>query len=607
MRPLILLLSVAAAHAQHSKPGEFITAPYGPGGTWNLYQVGKTPLTWLAAQKLAAGTTDPLGGSGKPGHLPVISSGAENMFVYHYMLGRTLWIGLTDNEQFAGASEAGSSRTHGWAWVNGEPVTWSNWPAVEPSDWRGNGGDGEDGVAIEPYGIWNDRPLGGAGQLEEKYGYMIEWDVNSKTPVKDARVIATVLPAKWPALSSPAEAEVNRPWVCLEMNSAGGGDIRMEQTVEELAGAWPGLKPFHLPDMNIRINREANSLAFGWIFKENVFEANSAKGLVMLCRARLRVPAAGVYTFNVHCDDGFALRLGGRKWQAVYGQGGIDPRDASVLYNLILGPDTNTRGVVELPAGEVAVELLYLNGDYNAAVQIMTAPGDQPMDGSTHDWRLPGHKAGSPVAWPSVDENGWKLTITPPGKERFDSNKARSPEDVAAAVEGPDVKVTKGLSAINFNDPQSAGTGRFPGPEPYPGDPDGAQDDRALLAEATLVIPYGGEWHIGVCGDDMAAVEINGGEWKRLVLDASGNGGKVVGDSIMGRGGIFWNGQTLAGEITLPKGTYPIRVFSLDGNGPSVFQVFAAPAGMPARLLSKDSGKPEPDHDGLEVLPYSGE
>lgn len=59
----------------------------------------------------------------------------------------------------------------------------------------------------------------------------------------------------------------------------------------------------------------------------------------------------------------------------------------------------------------------------------------------------------------------------------------------------------------------------------------------------------------------------------------------------------------LNGEITLSKGTYPIRVLSHDRRGPSVFQVFGAPAGSPPRLLQKGGAITDDDMPGLEVLP----
>ena len=133
MRSFLFLLTAAVLHAQQGKPGELLTARHGAGGTWNLYMASDKPLTWSKAQALAAEKVDPAGGSGKKGHLAAISSGAENMFVYHYVRGAIMWIGLTDNEQFPGASEAGSAQDRGWAWVNGDPVTWTNWQSSEPT------------------------------------------------------------------------------------------------------------------------------------------------------------------------------------------------------------------------------------------------------------------------------------------------------------------------------------------------------------------------------------------------------------------------------------------------------------------------------------------
>ena len=74
------------------------TAPFGPGGTWNVYEPVDTPTTfWLAHQ--AATQAVYLGVSG---HLVTIGSKEEDLAVGR-MAGRDIWIGLTDQAQLGGA------------------------------------------------------------------------------------------------------------------------------------------------------------------------------------------------------------------------------------------------------------------------------------------------------------------------------------------------------------------------------------------------------------------------------------------------------------------------------------------------------------------------
>ncbi len=114
----------------------------------HYYSVSKVPMSWHDAEALAVS----LGG-----HLAAINSQAENEFVTGLIrdtLGSDYlaWIGLTDE---------GSEGT--FSWTNGEPVTFTNFPAGEPNNY----GTGEDYVLLNwtakppyaylPPGVWNDR------------------------------------------------------------------------------------------------------------------------------------------------------------------------------------------------------------------------------------------------------------------------------------------------------------------------------------------------------------------------------------------------------------------------------------------------------------------
>jgi hypothetical protein len=100
---LLTGLALAPASLQAGWPdGTLFTAPFGPGGTWNLYKTVSRPMTWTEAQSEAERSVDPLGKTGKPGHLICIGSAAENMFVYQKVQGHYIWLGLTDSEKRGG-------------------------------------------------------------------------------------------------------------------------------------------------------------------------------------------------------------------------------------------------------------------------------------------------------------------------------------------------------------------------------------------------------------------------------------------------------------------------------------------------------------------------
>ncbi|HWB04452.1 MAG TPA: lectin-like protein [Verrucomicrobiales bacterium] len=599
---LLIFAAATGLRAQQGEMGELLTARHGANGTWNLYMPSSEGLTWSKAQAFAEGKIDPAGGTGKKGHLATISSGAENTFVYHYLGSRIVWIGLTDDAKFPGAKKAKGLQDQGWAWVTGEPVTWTNWQSSEPSNNDITDGKDDDGVTIENGGFWNNRPNGAAGK-GIAYRFMIEWDVQSPKPVAGARVIGAILPPKWPAPDPRPVEDPEKPWVCAN-TAEQPEEPGLADLAKSISKDWDGTNYFRMSDLNFRMGMTSHRNAFGWIFGSwNEFPANVMNNFGMLARARLRIPKAGTYTFDVHADDGFALRLGTHKWKAVQGSGGIDPCDETTLFGMLLSSDTDVRGVIELPAGEVPIEVFYINGAAEGCLQITTAEGEHLREGSTDRWRNLGYKPAANVPWPGVSAEGWKVTIPIPG-ENCKETAENALLDTIARVEDPAAKVTTGCDVIHFHDPECTRRTRFPGAVPFPNDPPGPQDDRVVMAEATLVIPADGTYNIGIGGDDLCALATSGQKWSRVVRDAGRGYARIDGDSISVRRSEKNVSHEIIGEIKLAKGSYPIRGVSWDRNGTSAMNIFAAPVGWPGRLLTKNKAGIEADIPGLEVLPF---
>ncbi len=113
--------------------------PFIPGylymGIYNghRYYCSNGTATWDAAQAAA----NSLGG-----YLAVINTAAENSFLANQLINQTAWIGLTDTN-----SEGN------FEWVNGDPLTYTNWYVGQPNNYN----NAQDHVEMLSSGQWNDQ------------------------------------------------------------------------------------------------------------------------------------------------------------------------------------------------------------------------------------------------------------------------------------------------------------------------------------------------------------------------------------------------------------------------------------------------------------------
>ncbi|MDX2146452.1 MAG: lectin-like protein [Planctomycetota bacterium] len=146
------------------------TCEFGGGG--QAYQAFQAPegITWAQADAQAQS----LGG-----HLAVITSAAENDFVYSFVGGnQAFWASESNGNALGpwigGVQPAGSPEPGGgWSWVTGEPFAFSAWALGEPNN--SNGGI-EDrlqffGNAVPASNRWNDYP-GGRNTVR---GFIVEF------------------------------------------------------------------------------------------------------------------------------------------------------------------------------------------------------------------------------------------------------------------------------------------------------------------------------------------------------------------------------------------------------------------------------------------------
>lgn len=392
-----LLLPMAAQ-------AEVFQAPYGPGGTWRIYETfpGQT-ATFKDAVEIARGLMDPVNGS-VPGDLVSITSLAKETFVRRNLnlQGGDVWLGLTDREgvvdgaqesqTFGAAGEA--NRINGWRWTNGDEYTYRNWGAGEPND-----AGGEDAVHFNAGG-WNDNKSGygvddpqapvldpGKSTAEDTalaMRYIVEYSTNAASPFPGIRrgsvfPLNTELPAppntagNWSVVEVRDLTMAGNILDALAQYLAGGG-TRTEVQTPYIDFTDPNTNPNGGPILQDPPNPFPADIDTG----ENV---NGDNNILMVAKTRLIIPASGQYTFQVRSDDGFALRIKNQAWTVVDGAGYIDPLDAStVIYETGTG-DANTRAMLTLAAGQYDVDFIYWEGGGGAYCEITSATGNQLLAG----------------------------------------------------------------------------------------------------------------------------------------------------------------------------------------------------------------------------------
>ena len=132
-------LAVGLIMAAPRSQAQFFTGPFGPGGTWNLYEVTNTSLPWKAGHQVAvaktAASTGVAGVAGNvtTGHLAAIGNWQESAMVSLMAIRHTnssnVWIGLCDSDD----ADLG-----GVGWVDAQPATvsdqwfWAGYTAGAP-------------------------------------------------------------------------------------------------------------------------------------------------------------------------------------------------------------------------------------------------------------------------------------------------------------------------------------------------------------------------------------------------------------------------------------------------------------------------------------------
>jgi hypothetical protein len=626
-RHLLLVLGACLAalgHGSNAQAQNLFTGPFGPGGTWNLYEVfgngvGSGQNFYNAHQHALGSTRD-----GHQGYLASIHSAAENSYVHRIAGFGDVWVGLTDREGLApGAFESqttANNRTLGWAWTSGEPFIFNNWGGGEPNDFNG----AEDAAHIRGDGLWNDNGAGAElGEGNPIFKYVIEYSYNSAAPVGAANfVFPATGPPIFPAGPMPGPGGGMGFFSALEVRGLGGvGNVR--EAVQKILSGDGQRFTADVPAVN-HTDPQTNATA-GMFNPKAPFLSNTGgddNDIQALFKGRIRVEEAGHYTFGVQSDDGFALRIHGAQWISAHGAGILDANDLSGSTLAHPGPtgNSNTRGIVFLDRGLYDLELVSFENGGGAWWELFAAKGQFQNFGDTNTWRLVGHVA-APTPPRDIVLTGPATVVTKalgpaPGNFPAYRDATRAIYSKVLNMQSLDAGEFAGTRAdINLYDPQAGRCCAVPIVNPahtFPNDTGGNDDNYISGVFGSFNVATPGEYTFWLFGDDGVQLHIKNASFTSAQShtgDGPGTLQDVDGDLALTAD--FWTGNTnTSGVITLGAGTYDFEAFHFEGGGDSHLQIWFASGNRLGSFnqqnfyLLSTSGQLNPaDINGLQLVP----
>ncbi|MDB6135606.1 MAG: hypothetical protein JWM59_3849 [Verrucomicrobiales bacterium] len=571
---LLLLPSFASA--------DFYQAPFGPGGTWNVYETVGTAATFKDALTAAKAKVDPVNGTVNGTLVSVISQG-ENDMLRTIRGGADTWIGLSDREGVAvGAQESQTAGTpgnlsSGWAWTSGEPFVYKNWGGGEPN----NAGDAEDAGQLRGDGFWNDNASGyglnepsapvlqtGTSQAEgtAAFGYVVEYFKQSATPIPGI-ALATVLPA---AGTIPGPGGGAGTWGVREVSGitiAGNIVDAVNQLKSNAGTSVIG----QLPKLDVgdpQTNGQGGPALAGAVTPFLSNTDGDDNNLATIAKGKISVTQAGTYTFQVHSDDGFALRVVGQQFESVNGAGYMDPVDKSTMtFNVGTG-DSNTRGVINLAAGEYDLEFVHFEGGGGAYYEVTSAQG-AITDANGAQWTAVGDTAVKGARAVDVVRLTGAATVANAAKPG-DNNLATATAAIETAI-GNNTAVTKAFTTLNVPEADMPIADK----DNYATKVTGQirLDDADGTAGEAIKITF------NLQADDGASLRILGKDFT-VATDFTGDGVAVL-EEVSGDATLkadYPTGNTNAfGLIELTEGElYDFAAYHSEGGGGSQFQLWYA-------------------------------
>ena len=369
-------------------------------------------------------------------------------------------------------------------------------------------------------------------------------------------------------------------------NLAGSAAVAKAGTVPFIEATRPVFNATDLSTINVRnLGNFNNDIAV-------VSDAPDDQNWVVVGKTVVNVPAAGTYTFSVHSDDGFAMRVSGAgsgRFLTTHGGGAVDLVDNQTIFNDQATSDAGIRGVYQFDApGNYNITYLGWNGGGPGHYEVAWALGTFTFERETTTWSLVGNP-NSPLVTaqpfrqpyqatlpgPAGSNSGFGvrsyLNVTPMGNLNdamdFLATTTRTPNgiDTFDSVE----------TSINHYDPDNGGTGVLPGDLPFPGNVGGTDDDNVVTVHKGRVrVATAGIYTILCNGDDGFFFRIKGvnGNPNPAFLVASQADNSVDGRFTMSnRNELFFQGGTggasTRGVINLAAGDYDLEFVHFELSG----------------------------------------
>jgi hypothetical protein len=290
---------------------------------------------------------------------------------------------------------------------------------------------------------------------------------------------------------------------------------------------------------------------------------------VFYAYGNVNVPEAGQYTFGVHSDDGFALRIRGGTVLSVSGNGQADPVDPEAVIHPGTTGDSNTRAVYQLSQGVHRVEFMFYEAGGGDNAELYAARGAFTNDTDTVEWRLVGDVTPSQqFASLGVTTNGWSVVSSDPGGEELTTW-----ADALADLEATGGPATN-YARLYIGDPVTNA-----GYDAFPKNTAADDDDWAIRATATLVVPVSTNYVIGFNSDDGAYVKTTGQTFTEIIANTTGL--SVIEPSDTVTCDCLTGDSNTRATITLTAGSYPIEAGMFERGGGAYLQVVGGQVGSP--------------------------
>lgn len=529
----------------------YYTAPFGPGGTWNLYKAVFQGDNYANAHNIAINATaDSTGVSGvagnsATGHLVSVGSQMENDFVYQITAYSSrgsvnTWLG-SDHPDYGG-TEAGFSKTTGWVW----PGTTDPWVyekfssrpriaaainSLTSSGEPNNGGQGENFVEMTSNSFWNDI----AAPSTTFRRYVIEWDIASATPIAGAAT-GTLPIIDNAALPATGGVPAVGSWNIRRISGTGitATDIAWMTQHTQIQPAAATKTDITSPVLNhndINTNNftgRGNGGLFFWdlpIPGDNSATVADDNTYVTAANTKLDLSGPGPWTLNIHSDDGFAVRVIGSKVTQVGGGGVADFSYGDGAYFPLGGGDTNTRVTFTVPAaGQYDVHFIHYDGTGGSYYEMSMAPGAWLNDWDTQWTLVGGTYTGTPILpdktalglTPATANPGWWNVTTYPvvfpanNPITFNSYLEKLTADYVAAVSGAASPLGSGeVPVMNLADLNNANREMLAGDYDFPAT---TADDNNFATAALGTFRFeAGTYTFNIRCDDLCAIRFGSG------------------------------------------------------------------------------------------------